>query len=86
MQKAFKIFENYRNLQTTTAGNENVSLLSKGTAAKSSARKPEKFTGKCRHCGKSGHKQATCRVSQCNFCGRFGNLFHFWTKMGWNVV
>ena len=54
MQKAFKIFENYRNLQTTTAGNENVSLLSKGTAAK-----PEKFTGKCRHCGKSGHKQAT---------------------------
>ena len=38
-----------------------------------SARKPEKFKGKCRRCGKSGHKQATCRVSQCNFCRRFGH-------------
>ena len=26
-----------------------------------------------RRCGKSGHKQATCRVSQCNFCRRFGH-------------
>ena len=59
--------------KTATASNENVALLSKGTLAKSSARKPEKFNGKCKRCGKSGHKQATCRVSQCNFCRRFGH-------------
>ena len=68
MKKALKNFESSRNLQTATTSNEHVALLSKGTVAKSSARKPEKFTGKCRRCGKSGHKQATCRVSQCNFC------------------
>ena len=72
VKKAIKIFESSRNPQTTTANNENVALLSDGTAAKSSSRKPENFTGKCRRCGKSGHKQATCRVSQCNFCRRFG--------------
>ena len=65
VKKAIKKFESSRNLQTATASNENVALLSKGTVAKSSARKPEKFNGKCSRCGKSGHKQATCRVSQC---------------------
>ena len=64
VKKALKNFESSRNLQTATASNENVALLSKGTLAKSSARKPEKFNGKCRRCGKSVHKQATCRVSQ----------------------
>ena len=73
VKKALKNFESSRNLQTATASNENVALLSKGTVAKSSARKPEKFNGKCRLCSKSGHKQATCRVSQCNFCRRFGH-------------
>ena len=73
VKKALKNFESSRNLQTATASNENVALLSKGPVAKSSARKPEKFNGKCRRCGKSGHKQATCRVSQCNFCRRFGH-------------
>ena len=68
----FKNFKRPRNLQATTASNENVALLSKGTAVKSSSPKPGKFTGKCRRCGKSGHKQATCRVSQCNLCRRFG--------------
>ena len=63
VKKALKNFESSRNLQTATASNENVALLSKGTVAKS--------VGKCR--GKSGHKQATCRVSQCNFCRRFGH-------------
>ena len=73
VKKALKIFESSRNQQTATASNENVALLSKGIVAKRSARKPEKFTGKCRRCGKSGHKQATCRASQCNFCRRFGH-------------
>ena len=73
VKKALKNFESSRNLQTATASNEHIALLSKGTVAKSSARKPEKFNGKCRRCGKSGHKQATCRVSQCNFCRRFGH-------------
>ena len=70
-QKALKNFESSLNLQTATVGKEMVALLSKGTNVKRSARKPEKFTGKCRHYGKSGHKQATCRVTQCNFCRRF---------------
>ena len=70
-QKALKNFESSLNLQTATVGQEMVALLSKGTNVKRSARKPEKFTGKCRHYGKSGHKQATCRVTQCNFCRRF---------------
>ena len=73
VKKALKNFESSRNLQTATASNENVALLSKGTVAESSSRKREKFTGKCRRCSKSGHKQATCRVSQCNFCRRFGH-------------
>ena len=73
VKKALKCFENSRNLQTATASNENVASLSKETVAKSSSRKLEKFTGKCMCCGKSGHKQATCRVSQCNFCRRFGH-------------
>ena len=59
VKKAFKKFECSRNLQTATAANEIVALLSKGTVAKSSARKPEKFTGKCMRCGKSGHKQGS---------------------------
>ena len=71
VKKPIKNFESSRNLQTTTASNENVALLSKGTATKSFSRKPEKFTGTGRRCIKSGHKQATCRVSQCNFCRRF---------------
>ena len=73
MKKALNKFESSRNLQTATASNEHVALLSKETVAKSSAREPEKFTGKCRRWGKSGHKQATCRVTQCNFCRRFGH-------------
>ena len=62
-----KMLENYLKIQTMTANNENVALLSKRTAAKSSSRKPENFSGPCRRCGKSGHKQATCRVHRCNF-------------------
>ena len=45
MKKALKNFESSRNLQTATASNENVALLSKRTPAKSSSRKPGKFTG-----------------------------------------
>ena len=73
VKKALTNFENSRNLQTATASKDNAALLSKRTVATSSAREPEKFTGKCRRCGKSEHKQATCRVSQCNFCRRFGH-------------
>ena len=73
VRNAIKNFESSRNLQTATASNENVSLLSKGTVAKSSAGQPETFTGKCRRFGKSGHKQATCRLYQCNFCRRFSH-------------
>ena len=69
VKKAFKIFESSRKLHTATASNANVALLSKGNAAKSSSRKPETSLGKCRRCGKSGHKHATCRVSQCFFAG-----------------
>ena len=72
-KEALKNFESSRNLQFATASEDNVALLSKGTVAKSSARKPEKFTGKCTRCGKSGHIQATCSVSQSNFCRRFGH-------------
>ena len=71
VKKAFKNFESSRNLQIATASNENVPLLSKGTVAKSSARKLEKFTEKCRCCGKSGDKQATCRVSTVQFLQAF---------------
>ena len=65
VKKVLKHFESSRNLrlQTATASNENVAFLSKGTYAKCSARKSEKFTGKCRSCGNSGHEQATCRVT-----------------------
>ena len=73
VKKAINKFEHARNLQSTTASNENDALLSRGTAAKSSSRKPEKFTGKCRRYSRIRHKQATCRVSQCNFCRRFGH-------------
>ena len=62
-KKALKNFESSRNLQTDTTSNENVASISIGTAAKRSSRKPEKLTGKCRRCGESGHKQATCRES-----------------------
>ena len=70
VKKALKIFECSRNLKTATTSNENVALLSRGTPAKNSSRKHEKFTGECRRCFESGRKQATCRVSQCNFCRR----------------
>ena len=43
VKKALKNFKSSRNLQTSTASNENVALFSKRTVAKSSARKPEKF-------------------------------------------
>ena len=73
VRKALKNFESSLNLQTATASNGNMALLSKGTVAKRSARKPEKFTGNCRRFGRSGHKQDTCRLSQCNFCRRTGH-------------
>ena len=73
VKKALKNFESPRNLQNATASNENLALLSKGTVARSSARLPENFTGKCRRCCKSGLKQANCRVSQCKLCRRFGH-------------
>ena len=73
VKKALKTFQSSHNLQTSTASNENVASLSKGTTEKSSSRKPENLTGECRRCGERGHKQASCRVSQCNLCRRFGH-------------
>ena len=59
VMNAIKNFESSCNLQTATDSNKIVALFSKGTAAKSSSRKPEKLTGKCSCCSKSGHEQAT---------------------------
>ena len=67
VKKATKNVGSSRPLQSATASYENIALLSKGSVAKISARKPEKFTGKCRRCGKSGHKRVTGKVSQSNF-------------------
>ena len=45
VKKAFKSFQSSGNLQTATASNERIALLSKGTVAKSSARKPKSSLG-----------------------------------------